>query len=243
MTYGLISDIHANIEAFEAVLAELTAVDAFLCLGDIVGYGPDPAACIARLRQLSPLTCVAGNHDWAAVGRYDLDWFNPYARQAIEWTSDQLSPEDKSYLSSLLPTGEAGEAVLVHGALPEPMDYITTEEDAAATFEAFPGPLCFVGHTHVAERYRSRKASRFCDRAPLLSREPIELEPELRYIINPGAVGQPRDDDPRASIGIYDTEARTVEIRRVPYGIERVQEKMRRAGLPGYLIDRLPLGR
>jgi predicted phosphodiesterase len=243
MTYGVISDIHANLDALEAVLAELAGVEAYLCLGDIVGYGPDPGACVERLRGLPRLTCIAGNHDLAAIDKYDLNWFNPFARQAIEWTSRQLSPENRDYLARLELKREVAGAVLVHGALPEPMDYITTEEDAAAVFAEFEGALCFVGHTHIAEYYRSRKESRLCERFSLWSGGEIEQEPELRYIVNPGAVGQPRDNNPRASFGTYDSEAGTIEIHRVDYDIESVQARMQLAGLPQYLIDRLALGR
>jgi diadenosine tetraphosphatase ApaH/serine/threonine PP2A family protein phosphatase len=243
MVYGLISDIHASLEAFDAVLAELAGVDAFLCLGDIVGYGPDPAACIARLRGLSPLTCIAGNHDLAAVGHYELDWFNPYARQAIVWTDDQLSADEKAYLSSLSLTAQVGDALLVHGALPQPMDYITNVMEAAVTFGAMSGSLCFVGHTHVAEYYREKAGSRFCEQVPLWAGGEIALEAELRYIVNPGSIGQPRDGNPQASFGIYDTEKGTVEVRRVGYDIKAVQQKMRDAGLPEYLIERLERGR
>jgi len=242
MTYGLISDIHANLEAFEAVLADLAGVDAYLCLGDIVGYGPDPGACIDRLCALPQLTCVVGNHDLAAIGRYDLGWFNPYARDAIVWTSDQLSPEHNSYLASLPLTAEAAGAVLVHGALPEHMEYTTTPQEAMTTFEAFSGPLCFIGHTHVAEYYRHRPGTRLCAQASLWSGGRILLDPEVRFVVNPGSIGQPRDDNPHASFGIYDTDARVIEVKRLRYDIRAVQTKMRKAKLPGYLIERLGRG-
>ena len=243
MTYGLISDIHANIEAFATVLAELASVDAFLCMGDIVGYGPDPVACVERLQALPNVSCIAGNHDLAAIGRYSLDWFNPFARAAIEWTSGQLTADARAYLESLQLTAQVGGAFLVHGAYPNHMDYITTASEAMETFESMPGSLCFIGHTHVTEYYRNRAGARFCDQTALWSGGTLPLDPELRYIVNPGSVGQPRDGNPSASFGIYDTDARQVEIRRLSYDVARVQKKMRRAGLPDYLIDRLPRGR
>jgi predicted phosphodiesterase len=243
MTYGLISDIHGNLEAFEAALAELREVDGFLCLGDIVGYGPDPTACIERLRQLPRLTCIAGNHDLAAVGRYDLTWFNDYAREALLWTQEQLSSEQASYLGALPLTAEVGKAILVHGSLPKHMDYVTNAWEAMLCFNAMPGALCFLGHTHVAEYYRQRNGSRFAEQIALRSGGDLALEPELRYIVNPGAVGQPRDGNPAASCGIYDPETGALEIRRVAYDVASVQEKVRRAGLPGYLADRLQEGR
>jgi len=242
MIYGLISDIHANLEALEAVLAELAGVEAFLCLGDIVGYGAEPVACVERVRELPNLNCVAGNHDLAAVGRYDIKWFNPYASQAILWTSQQLPPEHKSYLSSLPLASDVPEAVLVHGSLAEPMAYITGVVEAMQCFSEMPDGLCLVGHTHVTEYYRQRRETRFCEQISLWPGGRVMLEAEMRYIVNPGAIGQPRDGNPDASFGIYDTEARTIEIRRVSYDIARAQEKMQQAGLPEYLITRLTAG-
>jgi diadenosine tetraphosphatase ApaH/serine/threonine PP2A family protein phosphatase len=243
MIYGLISDIHANLEAFEAVLAELAGVEAYLCLGDIVGYGPDPSACVRRVQQLPGLACVVGNHDLAAAGRYDLNWFNPLARQAIVWTAGQLSAQEKSYLAALPLRAEAAGAMLVHGALPNEMDYVTTAEEAVTTLDAFSGALCLIGHTHVAEHYRNRPGTRFCEQIAFGAGGHIALEPHLRYLVNPGSIGQPRDGDPRASFGTYDTEKRRIEVRRVPYDIKRVQARMRGAGLPGPLIERLARGR
>lgn len=242
MIYGLISDVHANLEACEAVLADLSGVDAYLCLGDLVGYGPDPGACLERVRRLPGLVCVVGNHDLAAAGKYDLNWFNPHARAAIEWTERQLTGEQKSYLAALPLTAEAGRALLVHGSLPDPMEYLATVQDALNCFDAMPGTLCFLGHTHLAECFRRRGSSLFCDHVPLHSGGEIALESALRYLVNPGSVGQPRDGNPDASYGLWDTEARTIEIRRVPYDIAAVQRKMRQAGLPQYLADRLSRG-
>jgi predicted phosphodiesterase len=243
MTYGLISDIHSNIEALTAALAELTSADAFLCMGDIVGYGPDPIACIERLQSLPNLTCIAGNHDLAAIGRYSLDWFNDFARAAIEWTGARLSADAVTYLQGLDLTAELPDCFLVHGAYPNHMDYITTPADAMGTFESMPVSPCFIGHTHIAEYYRNRKSTRFADSHSALLGCSITLEPDLGYIVNPGSIGQPRDGNPDASFGIYDTEAQCVEIRRVSYDIAAVQKKMRKARLPQHLIERLPRGR
>ena len=243
MIYGLLSDIHANLEALEAVLAELGGLNAFLCLGDIVGYGPDPGPCVDRVRELPNLTCVAGNHDLAALGHYDIKWFNPYAGQAILWTSGQLSADQKSFLSSLPLASDVPQALLVHGSLAEPMAYINTPIEAVQCFDEMPDSLCFVGHTHIAEYYRQPAETRFCEQVSLWSGGQVTLEPELRYIVNPGAIGQPRDGNPAAGFGIYDAEAGVVEVRRVSYDIAGTQEKMRRAGLPDYLIQRLSVGR
>jgi len=243
MTYGLISDIHGNLEALTAALAELAGVDAFLCLGDIVGYGPDPAACVDRIREQPHLTCIAGNHDLAALDHYDLKWFNRYALQAIEWTKSQLSADQTAYLTPLQETAQLDDTFLVHGSLPEHMDYITNVDRAMDCFDAMSGSLCLVGHTHVAEYYANRPGSRVCKQVSLLAGGEIVLEPGVRYIVNPGAIGQPRDGNPAASCGIYDTEARTLTIRRVSYAVSVVQEKMRRVGLPENLADRLTFGR
>lgn len=243
MVYGLISDIHANLEACEAVLADLAGVDAYLCVGDVVGYGPDPAACLERLRRLPGLVCVAGNHDLAAADRYDLSWFNAHARAAIEWTSRQLTTEQKAYLSGSPLTAQVEQAILVHGSLPDHMGYLATVQDAVACFDVMPGALCVVGHTHVTEAFQRRGMSRFCEQVSLAAGGEIALDPDLRYIVNPGAVGQPRDGNPQASYAVWDTEARLIEVRRVAYDIASVQRKMRQAGLPPYLANRLSGGR
>jgi predicted phosphodiesterase len=243
MIYGLLSDIHANLEALEAVLADLGDVDAFLCLGDIVGYGPDPGPCVDRVRELPNLTCVAGNHDLAALGHYDIKWFNPYAGQAILWTSDQLTAEQKAFVSGLPLASDVPEALLVHGSLAEPMAYITTPAEAIQCFDEMPNALCLIGHTHVAEYYRQREGTRVCEQVSLWSGGRFNLDPDLRYIVNPGGIGQPRDGNPAAGFGILDTDAGVVEVRRVSYDIAATQEKMRAAGLPDYLIQRLSVGR
>ncbi len=253
MVYGLISDVHGNLDALEAALAELRGVDAFLCLGDIVGYGPDPGPCVDRVSGLPGLVCLAGNHDLAAVGDYDLSWFNAHARVAAEWTAGQLSPDQKAFLRSLRPVGEAGGAALAHGSLAEPMAYITSPREAMACFEAMPGRLCFIGHTHIAEHYRNRVGTMFCDQNPLWGGGAVEVGPadltgdegeaQLRHIVNPGAVGQPRDGNPMAAFAVWDTEAGVVEVKRTAYDIGAVQEKMRQAELPHYLAERLAVGR
>lgn len=242
MIYGIISDIHSNTEALEAVLARLTGVEAYLCLGDIVGYGPEPSACLERLRGLPNLTCIAGNHDLAATGHYNLDWFNPYARAAVEWTGEQLSPEEHRYLTNLPLRAEVAGATLTHGSLPEPMDYITECAEARACFAEFAGPLCFVGHTHVAEVYRQREGTQACAQESLRRGGEVAIEDGLRYILNPGSIGQPRDGNPAAGCAVWDTEAGTLVVHRVQYEIPAVQGKMRKVGLPEYLAERLGRG-
>lgn len=242
MTYGLISDIHGNLEALDAVLGELQGVDAFLCMGDIVGYGADPGACIDRVRELPNLVCVAGNHDLAAVGKYDLGWFNRFARAAILWTADQLSQEHISSLTSLPMKAHVDRALLVHGSLPDEMGYITSVGEARRCFDAMPGDLTFIGHTHITEYYRMRERARSPEQVPLWSGGAVEISAEHRYIVNPGAIGQPRDGNAEASFGRWDTDSSTVEVRRVSYDIAAAQAKMRAARLPDALSERLSAG-
>jgi len=243
MSYGLISDIHGNLEALEAVLAELKDVDAFLCMGDLVGYGADPNACVERIRALPKLICVAGNHDLAAIGGYDPSWFNPFALRAIQWTAEQLSQENKDYLGSLPKTAHADSALLVHGSLPQEMSYITSPNEARMCFDAMPGDLTLIGHTHVTEYYRTRRGSHLPEQTALFSGGTIELKEDVRYIVNPGAIGQPRDRNAAASFATWNVAARTIDVRRIPYDIERAQAKMREAHLPDDLSERLSQGR
>jgi diadenosine tetraphosphatase ApaH/serine/threonine PP2A family protein phosphatase len=242
LTYGLISDIHGNLEALEAVLSELTDVDGFLCLGDIVGYGADPGPCLDRVRRLPNLVCVAGNHDLAAVGSYDLSWFNPFARAAIEWTSDTLTDDEVSYLRSLPLTAHIESALLVHGSLPNEMDYITSPAEARQCFDAMPGELALIGHTHIAEYYQTRRRSRLPQQISLWSGGELRIQDKTRYIVNPGAIGQPRDRNPAASFGVWQVESAAIVVRRVPYDIDAAQAKMRDARLPEYLLERLAAG-
>ncbi len=243
MTYGLISDIHANMEALEAVLGALGPVDAFLCMGDIVGYGAEPGPCIERVRALPRLVCVAGNHDLAAVGEYDLDWFNPLAKAAIEWTARRLSADDVSYLRGLPRVAHAEGAVMVHGSLPDEMGYITTPEEARGCFDAMPGDLAFIGHTHITEYYQLRRETVLPQQVAVFSGGEVDLEKALRYIVNPGAVGQPRDGNKAASFGVWRIEERVIEIRRVEYDVGAAQRKITEAGLPQELAWRLAEGR
>jgi diadenosine tetraphosphatase ApaH/serine/threonine PP2A family protein phosphatase len=247
--YGIISDIHGNLEALEAVLSRLNDADGVFCLGDVVGYGPNPNECIERVTSLPGLVCVAGNHDLAAIGRYDHDWFNSHARAAIRWTQERLTDGSRRFLEGLPLTARVDDATLVHGALPEPMDYVTGPVEALATFQAMETPICFIGHTHVAEYYcLKRAADSPTTLARLEHREltgggEINIEPESRYLINCGGVGQPRDGNPLAAFGIYDSQARLATMRRTPYPVEKVQAKMAEAGLPLLLIERLSYGR
>jgi len=238
----IVSDIHANLAAFEAVLADAGAVDAVLCLGDIVGYGPDPNECIARLRALNPIVSLSGNHDWATLGKLDVEDFNGDAQKAIRWTQAVLTPEHRVYLAGLPPNGQLGDFTLAHASPRYPVwEYILDTVTAAENFEHFNTPYCLVGHTHAASIFQQIGANGNCDL--LVPEYGVSLElGEQRLILNPGSVGQPRDADPRAAYAILDDAAHTWEARRVAYPIEQTQARMREAGLPRRLIARLSYG-
>jgi predicted phosphodiesterase len=241
MRYALISDIHANLAALMAVLDHLDVktVDELWCLGDMVGYGPDPNECIKRLREL-PHRCLAGNHDWAVLGKLDLEDFNPDARRACLWTREQLTPTSRAYLEGLEEQIVEGDFTLAHGSPRHPIwEYIIYPSHARANFAHFDTLYCFVGHSHVPVIFRDRGSE--IDIRPIELGVPMPLGEE-RLIINPGSVGQPRDGDPRASYVLLDAEARTIEYRRVPYPVEETQRKMVQVGLPPRLIIRLSYG-
>lgn len=243
MRYAVLSDIHANLEALDAVLGDLGQVDATLCLGDLVGYGPDPNACIERVRALPDLACVAGNHDLAALGRYDVSWFNLHAREAVLWSGEQLNDDNRDFLDGLPLTQAVGPFTLVHGSLPEPMDYLLSQWEARLTFEQMTTPVCLVGHTHIAEFYYQPDGTSIPEHRSLINGGKVKLEDGMRYIVNCGGIGQPRDGNPLAAYGLYDSRRRTITVRRVEYDIAAVQRKMRQADLPPLLIDRLTYGR
>ena len=249
MRIAIISDIHANLEALETVLSVIGPAERFICLGDIVGYGPNPNECVERVRGLPGLICVAGNHDLAAIGEYDHDWFNAHARAAIEWTQQHLNQSSRDFLGQLPLRAQHDYLTLVHGALPEPMDYITGPAEALSTFQTMPTPVCLIGHTHVAEYYRLPMPAEATGSLARLEHRyvteggAIALDPESQYVINCGSVGQPRDGNPDAACGVFNDEKRTIEVRRIAYPIEEVQRKMTEARLPTLLIERLSYGR
>ncbi|HEY65635.1 MAG TPA: metallophosphoesterase family protein [Caldilineae bacterium] len=246
----ILSDIHANLAALEAVLddAQELGFEETWCLGDIVGYGPDPNECIDRLRQLpGKLLAVAGNHDWAALGRLSIEDFNPEARRAVEWTREKLTPRHRVWLEELADQPiELGRYTITHGSPRYPIwEYILTPSIAQSNFEHFSTPYCLVGHTHVPIIYRlaeDQGSDRRCRALLPVQDRFIELKGAHRLILNPGSVGQPRDSDPRASYAILDTDQDLWLYRRLPYPIELTQAKMREAGLPERLIARLSYG-
>lgn len=241
----VISDIHANLTAFDAVLADAGKFDVIWCLGDMVGYGPDPNECIERLREF-PHVCVAGNHDWAVLGQLNLEDFNVDAQRASLWTRRQLTPDNRAYLESLpVKLVEEEKFTLVHGSPRQPIwEYILYPSVAKPNFAHFSTHFCFVGHTHAPAIFRYREAGRdseVCGLLEIYYSRPMLLGND-RLIINPGSVGQPRDGDARASYLILDTEALTIEYRRVYYPVEVIQSRMDEANLPVRLITRLSYG-
>lgn len=241
MRYGIVADIHANLAAFEAVLADMGPVDALWCLGDLVGYGPDPNECVELLRRHDHL-CIMGNHDMAAIGRLDTSDFNPDAAFAAQWTADQLTERSRLYLSALPERVAVEPFTLVHGSPRSPIwEYITHEGRAAANFDLFDTQGCLVGHTHVPALYVQRAPG-----GQVLGRVPgpgdqVGVRQE-RLIANPGGVGQPRDGDPRAAYAIYDSDSAILEWRRVEYPIQVTQQRMKELGLPPRLIERIAFG-
>lgn len=242
MSILIVSDVHANLVAFEAVLEAAGSVDQIWNLGDIVGYGPKPRECVDKIVSLKPAASLIGNHDWAAIGRLQLDEFNPVARYATYWTTAQLSAEHMKYLESLPNRVIDNDWMLVHASPRHPIwEYVYTPKVAAENFELFDAPVCFLGHSHV--QLFISDAMALGGEAPIqpADGDTLRIDSE-RFIVNPGSVGQPRDNNPDAAFALYDPEARVVTFRRTPYDIEKTQAQMETAGLPRPLITRLALG-
>ena len=239
----IVSDVHSNLQAFQAVIVdaeERGGFDEIWSLGDLVGYGPEPSECVELLRSHEH-NAVAGNHDLAAIGKLSLDRFNPYAAAANRWTASQLTREQVEYIGNLPLTVEIDEFTLAHGSPRDPVwEYLTTVEAAIACFTHIDTYWCIVGHSHMPFLCIPR-----ADGAAFMGfpqDRVIQLD-EGALIVNPGSVGQPRDGDPRASYVIYDDAVQTLVHHRVAYDIEATQAKMRERQLPDYLIDRLAIGR
>jgi diadenosine tetraphosphatase ApaH/serine/threonine PP2A family protein phosphatase len=243
MRIAIVSDIHSNYTALETVLAAIGSVDQCWNLGDTIGYGPRPNECMAAIRPLSDVM-IAGNHDLACIGALDLRDFNADARTANLWNGQQLLPEHHEALAALPPRRDVDERFLVvHGSPREPVwEYLLSSTQAEENFPLFPQQVCFVGHSHVPLVFLSDAAGACTDLRLPDDGEVLEIQPDARYFINPGSVGQPRNHDPRAAYAILDTAAGTVTFRRVAYDIETTQRQMREAGLPVSLIRRLSYG-
>jgi diadenosine tetraphosphatase ApaH/serine/threonine PP2A family protein phosphatase len=237
----IISDIHANLTALDAVLNHIEQVDAVWCLGDLVGYGPDPNECISRICSLPNLVCLLGNHDAAALDQIETDSFNPDARLAILWTREQLTEESTAFLKTLPEKAVVDHVTLAHGSPRQPVwEYLLDTRTATINFEHFETPYCLVGHTHLPVLYHLPDESRVARLIVPDAYMQLTLAP--RAILNPGSVGQPRDRDPRAAYSIFDSTHNTYEFSRVPYNISAVQARMEDANLPERHIQRLASG-
>jgi diadenosine tetraphosphatase ApaH/serine/threonine PP2A family protein phosphatase len=243
MKYGILGDIHGNLTALETAIAYLEGqeVDIFLSMGDVVGYGAAPAACIQKLREINAVV-VRGNHDAAAAGQIDLRYFNQYAREAIRWTQSVLSEEDIHWLSELPYKVDLDDCSAAHGTYyrPELFDYIKSTSDADPSLDILVRPVCFVGHTHIP--IALLRLDDDPHRTAFTCEDLVELAGVHKALINVGSVGQPRDDDPRSACALFDTETDTVLIKRLQYDVELESARIRRAGLPVVLASRLFMG-
>ena len=246
MRYLIVSDLHANREALDAVVQHANdRYDQAICCGDLVGYGADPNAIVDWVRANCALT-VRGNHDKACTGLDDLEWFNPVAKAAAVWTQQNMTAENAEWTRSL-PKGplSVGGFQAVHGAPFDEDEYVLAAEEATQAFGYLESRLAFFGHTHVQGGFiwnhsRVETVMRTSARS---ERQIMEIDPQCAYLINPGSVGQPRDGDPRAAYCLYDSDAAMVTYFRVDYNIAAAQQKIRQAGLPPILADRLTVGR
>jgi diadenosine tetraphosphatase ApaH/serine/threonine PP2A family protein phosphatase len=243
MRYLLISDIHGNLESLQATLETAEKFEEYqlMCLGDIVGYGADPAACIDLVGNHANLI-LAGNHDLAVADLVPFHDFNPVAREAIEWTRDILTPEDKDLLANLPLQYVDGDYCFTHASPIEPMSfsYIRTLEDVAEVFNHIGQKFCFVGHTHLPVLVRMSQKS---GKMEVVRTNKIFIEDRYRYFVNVGSLGQPRDNNPDACAVLLDEDEESIEFIRVPYNIAASQEKILSEGLPSYLAERLMLAR
>jgi diadenosine tetraphosphatase ApaH/serine/threonine PP2A family protein phosphatase len=242
MRYGFFSDVHANLEALKACVIDFRAekLNKLYFLGDAVGYGPNPDKCVKLINEISDAKLM-GNHDYAALGLMETDYFNQYAAESVGWTRSSLSEKAIEIMSDFELTFQVDDILLVHSSPrePEKWHYILDMEDAEDSFNFFEQRICLVGHTH-----RPYIVSRVGSERGMLSKNTEEVITEdRRYLINIGSLGQPRDGDPRCCYLIYDSETNTVRLKRVQYNIKNTQNNMAKAGLPDYLIERLAVGR
>jgi predicted phosphodiesterase len=240
MRYAVIADIHANLEALEVVLADSKEQKCthYCCVGDVVGYNANPKECLDIVRTMG-MPVVKGNHDEYCSSEDDLEGFNPHAAEAVNWTRKQLSKEDRLWLRELKYVRLVASFSMVHATLdgPQRWGYVFDKLAAAASFTYQNTAVCFFGHTHVPVAFvrdsmvRGGTYSKF------------RVEPGKKYFVNVGAVGQPRDGNPKAGYVVYDLDEGTIELRRLDYDIPKAQKKIREAGLPQRLADRLALGK
>lgn len=237
----VISDVHGNYPALEAVLASAITVDAVWCLGDLVGYGPFPNECIERIATLPNLTCILGNHDAAVVDSQDIDRFNSEASHIIYWTKRVISRENQEFLAKLPPLVTTNWVTMAHGSPRLPTwEYLLDQATALVNFAFFDTQLALVGHSHLPIAFSVNESGDAVTSSMIEPKQPFQIK--TRCIFNPGSVGQPRDHDPRASYGILDPESQIWEIHRVNYDIKKTQNAIKKAGLPEKLCRRLAEG-
>ena len=242
--YLIIADVHANLEALNAVIAAAAPFERLWCLGDLVGYGPNPNECIDAIRRYKHVV-VAGNHDWVACGKRTAAGFNPNAAFAAQWTATQLRAESRQFLFDLPEQVTEENFLLVHGSPRAPtQEYLFRAAEAEKSFPHFFTSYCLVGHTHVPSAFieAGRDSPSDVYGVALQPEEPLPLDGRTRMILNPGSVGQPRDYNPQAAFGIYDTGSHEFQLHRVAYDVAATQQKMRAADLPEPLIERLAFG-
>ena len=247
MKVAVISDIHSNRHAFEATLEAIAASDAaeLWCLGDIVGYGAEPDACVELAREHAAV-CLAGNHDLAVTGEISLEDFSRGASLAAQWTRDVIAPENRAFLATLRPQGEEGSSGgslgLYHGSPRDPVwEYVLSALLAELCLDEQPHRICLIGHSHLALSF-VRAEGELATGEPRRNGALLDVAAG-EWLLNPGSIGQPRDGDPRAAWVLYDSDAHAVTYHRTPYDIETAQRKIRDAGLPPILADRLAVGR
>ncbi len=243
MRYGVISDIHSNLIALERVLEALArqAIDRYLCLGDVVGYGARPNECCELLRSLDAVS-VVGNHDLAACVPGGERWFTPVARICILWTRQVLTPANSEYLVSLPATTEVDGAHLCHASLADPDAYVSSPPETLPSFAMMEHQTCLFGHTHYAEWFERIADAGMPHQNTVPGGGTVVLKPGHTYMINPGSVGQPRDQNSQASFAVLDTDAGTVAIERIGYDIHATQQQIIEAGLPTTMAQRLLTG-
>lgn len=242
MRYAIISDIHSNLEALTAVLSHIknNKVDKILCLGDIVGYGPNPNECAALVKSTSALS-ILGNHDFACIEQSEIEYFNQFARQAVYWTIENLSEISYSFISQLPLCENIDNFYLVHASPDQPShwNYILSIDQAIYNFSYFDAQICLIGHSHIPVIFVETTQKNY-----LIKRESyLKINKGERYLINIGSVGQPRDYNPNAAYALLDTTTKEFHLYRVPYDFKKTQQKMRKKGLPDFLIERLGTGR
>jgi predicted phosphodiesterase len=241
MKYGILGDIHANLEALEAVVEEMGkhGVEKYVSVGDLVGYGANPVECIDLVRNQLKAVVTAGNHDFAAVDKLNIDFFNAYARESALWTRKTLPEEHKQYIRSLKLVEYCDNFTVVHSTLysPELFEYIQTSYDAHLSFEQQTTPLSFMGHSHVPVNFFKRKNVSFN-----MDTE-VKLDETTKIMVNVGSIGQPRDENPDAVCVVYDSDEGLIRVTRVRYDVEKAAKKIISSGLPEILAERLKYGR